>query len=111
MSNGSAGTGEVALHVGRHDCATVALEVLQGLREMPRRAGIDLDENDTAGATRQSLQPERAAAGVQVQAPAAGNVHLQPVEQCLADPVRSRANRLHRREVDPAAAPRSANDA
>ena len=103
--------GEVALHVGRTTCATVALEVLQASATSCRAAPDRARRRRHGGATRQRLEPERAAAGVQVQAPAAGDVHLQPVEQRLADPVRSRANRLHRREVDLAAAPFATDDA
>jgi propanediol dehydratase large subunit len=61
--------------------------------------------------TRQSFQAKRTTAGEQVETTGILNIILQPVEQCFADPVRSRAQAFDIREVQLAAAPLATNDA
>ena len=71
---------------------------------------IMLNQHRAGGPTRQGLQSERAASGKQIQTIRAHDPGLQPVKQGFADPIRSRTQLRARRDLEPAAAPLSAND-
>ena len=63
------------------------------------------------GASGEHLEPERAAAGEEVEAAAAGYLRHQPVEQRLADAVRRRPDAARARKPDAPPPPFAADDA
>jgi hypothetical protein len=81
---------EVASGVRADHLSAVTSEVAQPLEQVPRHGRLDVHEHDVRGAARQRLEPQRAAAREQVEAPAADHPLLEPVEQRLAHSVRRR---------------------
>ncbi len=93
-----------------HLCA-LRVEQVQLLAQHLCRAAIELDKIHRCRAAAQGLQSECAGPGEQVQAAGTGQVELQPVEQCLPQPVARGAQSLDRREGHFAPAPAPADDA
>ena len=91
----------------RHDVDALEAERLDVVADQGRRAPVVLDQGDHPGATGPGLEPDRAAAGVQVEEPQPadrpdGGVDSR--EQRLADPVGGRPGAVARGRADPAAA-------
>jgi len=72
---------------------------------------IAFDQLRRGSAARHRLQPQRAAAGEQIQHPRTGQPGHQPVEQGLAHAVAGRAQALQRRHLQPRIAPAATDDA
>src|SRR6185312_9023795 len=79
--------------------------------QLARGGGVLLHEAHVGGAARQGFEPERAAAGEQVEAARAVHRAAEPVEERLAYAVGRGADRRRGREPELAPAPAAANDA
>ncbi len=102
---------QIAQGVALQQLAVAAVEGVQVLAQAGDGVGVHVQRQGHAGATRQRLQIERAAAGERVEHPRARKVGRQPVEQGFADPVRRRPQAFGIGEAEAARAPFAADDA
>ena len=102
-SQASASASMTVDRAGREQCRDLAQA-----RHVP---AFPLDEGRMRGAPRERFEPQRAAAGEEVEAAAARHLGHQPVEQGLPDPVRRRPDAALSRKADAPAAPLAADDA
>ena len=98
---------------GEHAPVEPALrvELRQALLDRAGRLPLALDEGHVRGAARERLEPERAAAGEQIQTSRARHEGREPVEQCLAHPIGRGADGGRSRKAQAPPAPCAADDA
>ncbi len=90
--------------------APVGAEQLQLGAQGVGRPPVQFHKFHTCRAAGERLESQRPGARKQVQAAGARQPELQPVEQCLAQPVTGGAQALYRGELQPAPAPLTADD-
>lgn len=102
---------QIVQRIGLHGQCSMGVQNLDIFAELGDGPRILIDHHRLRRTARQRLETQRAAAGEQIQAAAAGNDVAQPVEQCLAHPVGSGAQALDAGEGELSAAPLSTDDA
>ena len=101
MSKGSPPRAEERLRIVASHDPGIAAEGSQRVGETAGDSRVAVDEDDFARAARQCLETKRAAAGVEIEAAAAGDLLAQPVENASPAPDRvSGAGRARRLESE-----------
>lgn len=82
---------QVAHGIAEDQLGGAALERVEVVAQGRHRFAVGIQGQPFAGAARQRLEEQRAAAGEGIEHPCAFDIGCQPVEQGLADPVRGRS--------------------